>query len=327
MTEADFYLAEMAVMTDEEKALAEMFYESIQAHSKFSPRTRQSSAFVVGISDLGFCSERTRRLMAEIPMEEEKDVLEAFLGTAVGDHVEAAVSNLYDNALRGQRVTVELRGDGGIYQVSGHPDLLFPDLVVDVKTSDGLEKVRRTGPSQQQFFQRHLYALGAHNAGLFDVPLEQVRTANVWVDRSGKTKELHVHMDMYSPDIVAEATRWLDEVVYAHLHGQEARKEPPRQMCEKVCGHFLDCRAHDTDIEGLITDPEQLAAVTLYKDGMKLAKVAAKMKEEGKAALEGVRGYTDEYAVRWTWINGTHVDFDRAGYNRLDITKVKGKTK
>lgn len=102
-------------------------------------------------------------------------------------------------------------------------------------TVDGLEKVRRTGPTFQQLFQRHAYTLGAANAGLLAVPLEEARTANIWVDRSGRTKNLWCHMDNYNPEVIAEGAMWLDDVAYAIRTGQTARKEPPRQWCQVAC--------------------------------------------------------------------------------------------
>jgi hypothetical protein len=150
-----------------------------------------------------------------------------------------------------------------------------------------------------------------------------VQTANVWIDRSGQAKEFHVHLDTYSPEIVEEATRWLDDVAYALMHDETAQKEPPRTWCEKVCGHFADCRGLDTDVEGLITDPSLLTAVDIYNEGTELEKLGKRMKDEAKATLAGVRGSTGEFSVRWTKVGPSEVSFTRGAHERLNIQRVK----
>lgn len=309
------------IMNDEEALLAGQIYAAIQDASTFSERSQQSADFRLGISDLGFCSERVRRMIAGIP-EPVTDKLAAFIGTAIGDHVEQAIIKRYPNAIQQASVSVNLSGDGGDYVVSGHPDVVFPHgLLLDVKTTRGLGVVRRTGPSQQQQFQRHLYARGAHEKHLFspDVALDDVKVANVWIDRAADEHTVYVHMEPWSADVVTQATFWLDDVVYAYLHGEAARKEPPREVCFAVCGHAPDCRARDTDVEGLLTDDEILAAVDLYREGIAMVKQGEKLKNEGKAYLTGVSGSTGKYSVRWVHVNGSHVEFDRQPYERLDI--------
>ena len=168
---------------------------------------------------------------------EDTDMLAAAIGTAVGDYVEkAVVAHGTAEWIAQPEVTVVLRGDGGTYHVMGHPDLIDPaGLVVDVKTHRGLSGPERTGPTQQQQFQRHCYAAGAHAAGLFgDLPLEEVRVANVWFDRAADDKRAYCHMEPFSHEIVQQATWWLDDCIYAFVNNTEARKEPPRAMCAKA---------------------------------------------------------------------------------------------
>lgn len=312
------------VMTEEEELLAQQVYSAIQDVSTYSERSQQQATFRLGISDLGFCSERVRRMIAGVP-EPVTDKLHAFLGTAIGDHVEQAVVAKYPNTIRQASIRVVIHGDGGDYTVTGHPDLVFPHgLLLDVKTTRGLSLVQRLGPSQQQQFQRHLYALGAYEAKLFspDVTLDQVKVANVWIDRAGDEHRAYCQMEPYSADVVTQAAFWLDDVVYAYLHNDAARKEPPREVCARVCGHFADCRALDTDVEGLLTDDEILAAVDLYRDALDLGREAEKMKGEAKAHLTGVSGSTGKYSVRWVHVGGAHVEFDRKPSDRLDIRPI-----
>lgn len=309
-------------MDEEEADLASSVYEAIQRSSNYSVRSMQSRDFRVGISDLGWCSERTRRMLGQ-ETPDDRDMLPAFIGTAIGDHTEAAIADMWPNAIRKAEVTVVLHGERADYNIGGHPDVLIDNKVIDVKTSRGLGTARRTGPSQQQQFQRHCYALGAWNAGLLTGPLEDVQVANVWIDRAGDERECHVHMEKYNPDVVQAAGWWLDDVIYAYLHSEEARKEPPREMCEKVCGFYATCRAMDTDVQGLLTDDGVLAAVDMYREASDLERAARLLKDQAKSHLGGITGSTGEYAVRWVHVNEAEVNYVRGGYDRLDVRKVK----
>lgn len=312
-------------MNEAEQALAGKVYAAIQDSSNFSERSQQSSDFRIGVSDLGFCSEKVRRMIAGIP-EPVTDKLPAFIGTALGDHVEQAYIAAYPDAVRQATVSVVLHGDGGDYTLTGHPDLIDPKgILVDVKTTRGLGRVRRDGPSLQQQFQRHCYGVGAYNAGLFNdnVTLEDVQVANVWIDRTGDERECHVHMEALSLDVVEQAGMWVDDVVYAYKNNIEARKEPAREMCAKACGHFATCRALDTDVEGLITDQGTVTAVDMYRDGLALERQAKKLKDEAKAVLQGVDGSTGKFTVRWVHVGESTVSFTRQPYDRLDVKPTK----
>lgn len=313
-------------MTPDEQALADEFYEAIQHQSNYSERSQQSADFRIGMSDLGWCSELTRRMLAGIA-EPITDKLDAFIGTALGDHVEAAYAARYGTrAVRHAEVRITLRGEHGEYEVGGHPDLLLLDenCVVDVKSTRGLSVVERTGPSQQQQFQRHGYALGAWEAGYFTGPLSEVQVANVWLDRAGDDERVHVQMEPYDPEVIQAAGEWLDEVVYAYMNGETARKEPPRDMCAKVCGHFADCRAFDTDVQGLITDDVVLAAVDVYREGQQMESEGRKLKDQARAHLSGRSGSTGTHFLRWTWVNDSLVpEYQRRGHWKIDLRPIK----
>lgn len=323
MTEQQFEARRMSV---EEQSLGDRVYAAVQDASNFSERSQQSADFRMGVSDIGWCSEKVRRMIAGIP-EPVTDKLAAFIGTAIGDHVEQAYIAKYPEMIRQAEVTIKLISDtGSVYEVGGHPDLIDPveGLVIDVKTSRGLGTAMRTGPNQQQQFQRHAYALGAFEAGLFpNHTLDQIRVANVWLDRSADYHEPWVQMERYNPEVVEAMTQWVDEVVYAYIHGEEARKEPSREMCEKVCGHFADCRALDTDVEGLLTDKEVLAAVDMHRAGGDLERAGKRLKDEAKATLKEIKGSTGTYTVRWVDVGPSEVNYVRAGYQKLDIRKIR----
>ena len=308
----------------ESELLGQQVYQAMQDASNFSARSLQSKGFRVGVSDLGFCSERVRRMLDQ-QVPEETDVLEAFIGTAIGDHAEQAFLAKYPDAIVQSEVQITLAGESGrTFVITGHPDLIHENKLIDLKTVNGLEVVKRTGPSLSQQFQRHCYAKAAWEAGMFgDLPLEEVMVANVWIDRSGKTKEPYCHMEPYSEEVVEHAAQWLDDVVYAFLQQEEARKEPPRELCANYCGFYTVCRAYDTDVEGLIKDEETLTAVELYREGQALERRAKQLKKEASARLDGVQGSTGEVMVRWVHVNESVVpSFTRSGYDKLDVRAI-----
>jgi hypothetical protein len=325
MTELEQEQAPERTMTEREEEIALRVQRAWQSASGLSQRSLQAQNFKVGISDLGWCSERTRRMLDKQEPDEE-DYTKAFIGTAIGDHLEKACGIWWPGGVTQAEVTVTLRDDEFIYRVNGHPDLIRPDdgLVVDFKASRGLGTVMRTGPTQQQQFQRHCYAKGAHESGLFPGwDLADLTVANVWFDRTGDSSLPYVHAEPYSEEVVQQATWWLSETVYAFTHEQESRKEPPREMCQKVCGFFRTCRAHETDVQGLLTDDTVLASVDMYQEALALEKQAKALKDEARSHLSGITGSTGEFAVRWTWVNGSHVSYDRNGYERLSISRLK----
>jgi len=316
-------------VNDDEKMIAETIYQAIQDFSNYSARSLQAKEFRVGVSDLGFCSERVRRMIDQ-QVPEDTDVLAAFIGTALGDYVEQAAMKAWPHAIRQSEVSIQLQGDRAAYTLTGHPDLVLgPEgIVIDAKSDYGLSTVRRTGPSLQQQFQRHCYGKAAWLAGMFgDIPLEEVRVANVWIDRAAIDKELHVQMEPFNEDYVTQAGFWLDDVVYAYTQGEEARKEPPRDMCAVICGFYKVCRAYDTDVEGLITDKDTLTHIEMYREGLDLEKQGRKLKDNAKQHLAGVSGSTGEFLVRWTHINESVVpETTRSGYDKLEVRKIpKGR--
>lgn len=312
-------------MSATEADTSKAFYEAVQLMTNSTERSLQSAARRIGVSELGFCSEKLRRVIGG-ETAEERDKTAAFIGTALGDHIEQAICVVYPQMIRQSEVTITLVGDQGTFQIGGHPDLIDPKgTLLDVKTVNGLRIVSRTGPSQQQQFQRHCYAKAAHQAGLFndDVALEDVHVGNVWFDRAGEDKEPYVQIEPYDERIVEAATQWLDDVVYAFRHDEEARKEPPIAMCAKTCGFYVECRAGRGGPQGLLEDTETLAAVEIYQEALDMERQARKMKNQAKIALNGVEGSTGTYTVKWTKVNGGAVSYFREPYQKLDVRKIR----
>lgn len=312
-------------MDEAEQDIAARMYAAINEFSNRSERSLQAAEFKFGLSDLGFCSERGRRML-DGQHPEDTDALTAFLGTAIGDHMEQAWFKQYPDSITQAEVELTLRGENREYKLPGHPDIIVPSegLMLDNKTTFGLNVVRRTGPSKSQQFQRHTYGKAAWEAGYFgDLPLEDVRVGNIWLDRSGQERSLHVNIEPYDDSIVTEAGFWLDDVVYAFVNGEEARKEPPREMCAATCGFFRVCRQYDTDVEGLLTEPAVIEAARMYHEGKTMEKAGKGLVSEAKAALDGIVGSTGEYTIRWIDVGESSVSYTRAGYRRLYVKPIK----
>ena len=93
-------------MNEREQAIADMVATAINRSMNESTRSKQAS---VGISSLGFCSERLRREMSGmVPDDTEK--MKAFLGTWVGEGVEQALAGVRDDLMIQGEVTINLSG-------------------------------------------------------------------------------------------------------------------------------------------------------------------------------------------------------------------------
>jgi hypothetical protein len=313
-------------MDEYEADLAKRVYRAMMDHSNLDERSQQSAEFRFGVSDLGWCAEKSRRMLdRQVP--EEEDALAAFIGTAIGKELETALLRVWPDAILQAEVSLVLLGETRSYTLPGHPDIIVPEegLLLDGKTTFGLEIPRRSGASRSQQFQRHCYALAAWQTGLFgDIALDDVRVGNVWVDRSAVAKEVHVQVEPFDPDQVRAAAEWLDEVVYNYMNQQEAPKEPPREMCAVTCGFYRTCRAYDTDVEGLLTDQVVLTAVEMHREGAALVKQGNDLKKQASVHLEGISGSTGTVMVRWVHVNESErAAYTMKAYDRLDVKEIK----
>lgn len=315
-------------MNEYEKGIADGIRAAVNEWSDSTERSEQSKQFRLGPSDIGYCSERVRRMLDQQVPETEVDWNKAFIGTWLGDGLETAYKAKFPHVLTQVTLVVSIKGDLREFTMEGHADVIDPldPLVIDFKAKDGLDIVRRHETADQSYqFQRHLYGLGAWQSGLFapGTRLDDVKVGNAYYDRSGREAVPHVQIEPFSMEVVEEATRWLDDVVYAFLHEEEARKEPSREVCERTCGFFAKCRGYDTDVEGLITDRDHLTAVDLILEARELESRAKRMKNTAQVALKDVSGHTATHTVRWTEVGGGTVSYQREPYMRLGITKKK----
>jgi hypothetical protein len=200
-----------------------------------------------------------------------------------------------------------------------------PDVAMqgvwDLKSKAELETIRKYGPSRQQIWQIHAYTSAAIDAGLLD-PTKPIILGDVYFDRSGKTLDPYSVFHLYDPDVIGFIDEWVNGVKYAVMNGEEGAKEMERDWCFSWCEYATICRGSDTDVEGLITNPEVLTAVEVYREGLDMENAGKKKKEAVKHLLEGVSGSTGTYNVRNTWVNGGAVSYERAGYNKIEVRPV-----
>lgn len=297
---------------------------AIKAASDSTPRTIQSTQGLIGPSDVGFCRQKAALMMKGKQQTDSKSAWAANVGTAIHVWVEDALKAAFPAWLiEPQRVTATLPNGA---EISGTPDVVVPEwnAVLDIKTVDGYSWVKRSGTSQNHKFQRHLYVMGAVDAGLLD-PTRPLYVGNIYFDRSGKEKSCYVTIEEFDPTLTDEIASWVDDVIYAVQHDEDAMRDIAAPVCEQICEFFGECRGGLPVAEGeRIDNPELLEAVAMYVEGRDLEAEGKKMKKAAGVVLDGVNGSTGEWQVRSTFIGESEVPgFMRAGYTRIDIRKQR----
>lgn len=333
---------------------AQAFYDGIQNASNSTARSRQQQDMFIGVSTLGHCKQYAALMMKQTPFSDDRDKTAAFFGTIAGEAIEAQLQADHPQwrtqvklALPLEKLTVPLQGQ---MEVPGTCDILIPwegsatveefnaslaedytgapvyiQGVWDGKSKAELETIRKFGPNRQQIYQLHAYTKGAIKAGLLN-PDMPIVIGDVFFDRSGRDVIPHGVFHLYSESVVDFINEWVNDVIYAVLRGEDAEREMPRAWCFSWCEYASVCRAGDTDVEGLIEDPEVIQAATLYREYTKIETDAKKKKDLLKPALEGVNGSTGTLLIRNTVIEGSDIAYHRAGYTKIEVRDVP-KTK
>lgn len=298
---------------------------AITAHGKSSARSKQSDEGILGPSDIGFCRNLARLKTIGIPPTDSPPIWSAQVGTAIHTYIAEALGEFFPRwILDDTKVTATLPSGA---QISGTPDIIAPDYnaIIDIKTVDGFSWVKNKGVSQAHLYQRHLYALGAIQAGLLD-DTKPIYVANLYLDRSGKDPDPYFVSDLFDPSLTMEIDVWVTDVTYAVQHQEEASKDVAASVCERICDRFTACRGGLPAGEGgeWIEDPVLIDAIDLYNKSRAMAKQADQMKMEAQAALVGVNGRTKDFQVRWTTVNPTEIPgYVRRGYEKMEIIKVR----
>ena len=318
-------------MSDRNEKIQALFSNALRDYMDGSARSIQSAEGILGPSDIGFCRQKAALMIKGVPQTDVVPKWSAAVGTAVHNYVEAALKEAYPDWLLGSidhiEVTATLPSGA---EIKGHPDVVVPasNAVLDIKTVDGFQWVKREGTSQQHKYQRHLYALGLIQSGILDVS-KPVLVGNVYFDRSGKESEPYVVVEELDPTLTDEIDAWVTDVIYAVRNGEDASRDIPAAVCEKICTHFTACRGSLETHDGgeLIEDTETVAAINMYVEGRDMAKQADQMKREAQSRLVGINGTDGRYQVRWVEVAPSVVQsFEKDGYMRLDVRKVRKAT-
>lgn len=351
-------------MDDFDQASADEVYESIQDASNGTERSAQQQAFRLGASNIGHCQQAAVYMIKQTPPTDVRDKSAAFFGTVAGEAIEKQMKRRHPDWLFQQDLEFTIPSGGSL---GSHPDIIRPaDACVDVeefeanaaarreaearieageegvvvpekvyvqgvddlKSKDKLDVIRKYGPSKQQVFQLTIYASAAIDAGLLD-PTKPIRLADVYFDRSGAQHEAYTFGWWYDPAVLLEIDDWIHDLKYATVNNSEASKDKPREWCWNWCEYATLCRGNDTDVEGLIEDPEILSAVDLYASGLDMERTGGKMKDIAKLSIPAnLSGSTGTHNVRWVEIGPTVIkESTRAGYRKLSITPVPGPKK
>lgn len=301
---------------------------AIVAHMDNSARSMQADQGRLGPSDIGFCRQKAALMTKGIPATDSTPKWAAGVGTALHNYIETAIKEMFPDWLLGSidsvRVTATLPSGA---EISGHPDIVIPseNTVLDIKTVDGFAWVKREGTSQQHKYQRHLYALGLIQAAILDES-KPVYVGNIYFDRSGKQHEPIAFVEEIDWTLTAEIDSWIGDVIYAIKNGEDASRDIPAAVCERICSHFTACRGALEIHDGAepITDPTLISAVQMYVEGRDLEKTGKQMRDEASVRLAGVNGATTTHQVRWVEVQPSRVEaFDKQGYTRLDVRKLR----
>ena len=270
------------------------------------------------------CREYVRRMLMQLPFsDDEPDRMAAFVGTAVGDHVEQKMGEGWKTQ---QTIVVEMDVDtpGGPVRLNlpGHPDAYRRDRVLDLKTTYSLDVKSKYGPSLQQKFQVSLYADALIKAGEVD---PDPTLSVVYMDRSARGGSRPVvYSWKFDPTVVEAARSWLGDVFEAMVLGNDAPRDMERHWCMDWCPFATDCRGEDTDVEGLLED-EVAAAARVYMEASKAEREAKVRKDQAKGALVGVSGRTrDGMTVRTVTVPPSFIaEGWRGGYERIYVSPGK----
>ena len=303
---------------------------ALTAYMDNSSRSQQAAEGRLGPSDIGFCRQKAALMTRGIEATDSTPKMAAAIGTAWHNYAEAAIKAMFPDWILGSidNLTVTATLPSGA-EISGHPDIVIPseNTVLDIKTVDGFAWIEREGASQNHRYQRHLYALGCIQAGMFDND-KPVYVGNVYFDRSGKDTRVIVKIEELDVTLTDEIDSWVQDVIYAVKHNEDASRDIPAAVCERICDFYTACRGGLPVYEGgeLITDSDLLSAVDMYVEARDMVKQGEQMKKEASARLYGVNGTTGKFDIRWVEVQPTTVEsFTKQGYSRLDVRKTRGR--
>lgn len=337
-------------MDEFEQAAAKVVADTIQNAANGTERSAQASAFRLGMSNIGHCQQAAVYMIKQTPPSDERKKTAAFFGTVAGEALEKQMKIDHPGWLFQEEGVFAIPSGGELgahidivvpaseavspeeFLASKQPGYEGPELFVqgiwDLKSKDKLDIIKKYGPSKQQVFQVSGYASAMIDKGVLD-GTKPIWITDVYFDRSGAQDECYSFGWFYDPAVLNEIDDWIHDLKYATVNNTEASKDKPREWCWSYCEYATLCRGNDTDAEGLIEDPEILAAIETYQNAAEREREAKKEKDTAKLHIPlEVKGSTGTHNARWVWRNPTEVKAGtRAGYWMLDVRPIPGPKK
>lgn len=296
-------------MTEAKLTLGANLYGIVATDQLSTPRNLQKR---LGPSQLGYCKPYIQHTVNDAPRLPDPGAvkLAAAWGTAIGDYLEGVVARQIPGVITQLEISYTLPRAG--FAVEGSCDILFPfdaetpfaNRVVDLKSKDGLEEVRKDSaldlPAPFEYLvQISVYLLGGIAMGLLT---EDAVGELVFVDRSANDKTTHtVVVD------VAEARKYIEmvELGLEEIEKYDGEgKLAPRQnlagepMTEQQCWYFA-CPFYKHCWAGYLpsapspgVEAERLQQI--YVDGRDMEKRGAGMKRAAKEAMVELLEYTPD---------------------------------
>lgn len=316
----------MSTNLPDPNAMSTLTRTALRAWDMGRARSIQGRMGQIGPSSLGFCRQHALLTLKEVGPTDEDRVWPATIGTVIGEVAENALRLVHPEWLYQHPVSCTFRNGASL---TGHADVVDPvgQVVWDVKTKDGLAAVRRDPWSQSYDFQTWTYVRGLQQDGTFDED-QPCYQGLIYLDRSGATDEPYVVVKRWLPTTENAIVEWIDDVIYAAKTGEDAARDIPAPVCERICERFTACRGmlEDTHGGGVYEEPMIVKAAARYKEiGMEMKNLIEE-RDEMRATLVGVDGIAGEYQVRWTHVDGTfQPGYDKAPYDKIDVRRVRGR--
>jgi hypothetical protein len=291
------------------------------------PRTRQTS---LGMSDLGGCRRRAGYQVHGYPPEKPSGSVQAVIGTAVHDAVDAALVKMRDEGLipADSIINEEVRFGG----VLGHPDLYVRPVLRDVKTVGydlQVANYRLNGPPKRHLWQVMTYAAALIVQGL---PVDEVQL-DYLVRDSGNT---FLWSGPFDYGRVLEAMQWLSQIRETPLEWLARDFAPDSPQCRHcpfsgACweGHVVD---RDKRSVFVVEDKDAIGWAEKLEDARSRKRQAEKDEALAKGALDGLRpngrgrgevqleGFP--YVLRWTVSSRHSLDTEAV---REDYARAGGR--
>jgi hypothetical protein len=271
----------------------------VDAIREFDESRPRNSQRALGMSSLGGCREYIRATVAgEERVPGTKPKWAANVGTAVGDYIEGLMMQL-DGRVRTQEYITYTTPNG--IKATGSADIMTDNLVIDLKSKDGLGEVRRYGPSLQHKIQLFGYLKGAIQNGT--LPPEATGHL-VYVDRSGKDASVYVWSTTAdNPQLEEIIAQRLQDVAVAITtsEGQGILRDEPTNYCMRIeCPFRMACwKGYIPETE--LTHPKIIQDVKLYTDARAEKKQLDDVQKAVKVRLSGTSGrLPDGTVVSWT---------------------------